>query len=136
MQGQSLAEWLSSEIKHATATNAAGESLTGVRAVAELTGLGIGTISRIANGELKGRPKLATLVALSTGLGRPLADLVELAGDSLGLPSDDDALLTRLQAEASQDPLLAEILTLLRAAPDQDRQAVLTYLRGALGTRQ
>lgn len=133
---QQLAAWLTAEVERASATTETGEHLTGVRAVAHLTNVGEGTISRIMNDKLKGRPKLATLVRLSTGLGRPLADLVEMSGDDLGLPDEDDELVNRLRAEASSDPLLAEILNLLRSAPDQDRRAVLTYLRGALGTRQ
>jgi transcriptional regulator with XRE-family HTH domain len=133
---QQLAEWLAGIVEDAVAEGDDGERLTGVRAVAQLTGVGTGTISRIANNELKGRPKLATLVKLANGLNRPLADLVEMSGAGLGLPSDDDALLARLQAEASLDPLLGEILDLLRSAPSEDRRAVLRYLRGALASRR
>lgn len=122
---QRLAAWLRAEIER-----------TNVRDVAARTGLGTGTISRIANEQLKGRPELGTLVKLADGLNQPLADLVEWAGDDLGLPADDDELVARLQAEAATDPQMAEILRLLRDARPEDRRAVLTYLRGALGSRQ
>lgn len=107
----------------------------GVREIEELTGVAKSTINRIVNGTQKTPPSLDTLVRLSDKLGQPLIDLVEWSGLNPGLPAEDDALVRRLQAEALTDPQLAEILALLRVAPDQDRKAVLTYLRGALGTR-
>jgi transcriptional regulator with XRE-family HTH domain len=123
---QRLAAWLRDE----------AHRRGGVRKVSRLTGVGVSTLSRIINEKLDGRPELETLVKLSEGLNRPLADLVEMAEVDLGLPGADDALLARLRAEASQDPLLAEILTLLRNAPEEDRRAVLKYLRGALSSGQ
>lgn len=122
---QRLAVWLRGEIAR-----------TSVREVAARTGLGTGTISRIANNQLKERPELTTLVKLAEGLHRPLADVVEMTGEGLGLPGEDDDLLARLQAEAASDEQLAEILRLLRQAPEQDRRAVLVYLRGALSSGQ
>lgn len=121
---QRLAAWLRDE----------AHRRGGVRKISRLTGVGVSTLSRIINERLDGRPELETLVKLSEGLNRPLADLVEWAGDDLGLPGTDDDLLLRLRAEASRDPLLAEILALLRTAPEEDRRAVLKYLRGALGS--
>jgi transcriptional regulator with XRE-family HTH domain len=123
---QELADWLREEVVRRG----------GVRPVYRLTGVGIATLSRIMNNKLDGRPELETLVKLAEGLNRPLADLVEMAGDGLGLPDDEDALLIRLRAEATQNPELAEILRLLRDAPPEDRTAVLKYLRGALGSGQ
>lgn len=123
---QRLAAWLREEVRRRG----------GVRKVSQLTSVGVGTLSRIMNEKLDGQPELETLVKLSEGLNRPLADLVEMAEIDLGLPEADDELLTRLRAEASQDPLLAEILTLLRSAPEEDRRAVLKYLRGSLGNGQ
>lgn len=120
-----LAEWLRDEVAR-----------RGVRGVVRDTGVAAGTISRLMNEQNQGRPELETLVKLSQGLGQPLANLVAWAGDPLGLPDEDDALLARLRAEAGLDPQLAEILRLLQDAPEQDRRAVLTYLRGALGSRQ
>lgn len=121
-----LSAWLQREIK-------AREG--GVREIEELTGVAKSTISRIANGTQTTPPSLETLVRLSEHLGQPLIDLVEWAGLNPGLPAEDDALVRRLQAEAQTDPQLAEILALLRTASDQDRKAVLTYLRGALGNQ-
>lgn len=121
---QRLAAWLREEVRRRG----------GVRKVSQLTSVGVGTLSRIMNEKLDGQPELETLVKLSEGLNRPLADLVEMAEIDLGLPDADDELLTRLRAEAAHDPLLAEILTLLRTAPEEDRRAVLKYLRGALGS--
>lgn len=123
---QRLAAWLREEVRRRG----------GVRKVSQATGVGVGTLSRIMNEKLDGQPELETLVKLSEGLNRPLADLVEMAEIDLGLPEADDELLTRLRAEASQDPLLAEILTLLRSAPEEDRRAVLKYLRGSLSNGQ
>lgn len=122
---QRLAAWLRDEVKRRG----------GVRKVSQATGVSVGTLSRIMN-EQQGRPELETLVRLSEGLSQPLADLVEWSEVDLGLPEADDALLARLRAEASRDPLLAEILTLLRDAPPEDRRAVLKYLRGSLGSGQ
>lgn len=123
---QRLAAWLREEVRRRG----------GVRKVSQATGVGAGTISRIMNEKLDGQPELETLVRLSEGLNRPLADLVEMAEVDLGLPEADDELLTRLWAEATHDPLLAEILTLLRDAPEEDRRAVLKYLRGSLSNGQ
>jgi transcriptional regulator with XRE-family HTH domain len=120
-----LAEWLRDEVK------ARGG---GVREIERLTGVAKATLSRLMNGRLKGRPELETLVKLSEGLNRPLADLVEWSGSDLGLPDEDDDLVARLRAEASADPVVAEILLRLRDAPPEDRRAVLRYLRGGLDT--
>lgn len=91
-----------------------------IRVLSEKTGIGTGTLSRIANNQLKEKPELETLMRLALGLKRPLADIVEAAGIDLGLPDDGDAILARLRAQADHDPQMGEILALLLQADEAD----------------
>lgn len=115
-----LARWLQDEMKKRN---------LGVRGLGELTDVSHSVIARLAKSEAA--PELETLAKLASGLGRPLADVVEMAGFSLGLPAQDAALVARLAAQAQGDPLTEEILVLLQHASHENRRAVLAYLRGA-----
>lgn len=119
-----LAEWLRQKVAESS-----------YRDVEAVTDVSRGTLERIAKNKLKESPDLVTLIGL-TKLGKSLADLVEMAGFSLGLPPEDDDTVARLRAAAAYDPQLAEILEALQQANAQDRRAVLTYLRGASRNRQ
>lgn len=118
---QRLADWLSEEVRRAG----------GVRRAAEKAGVAPSTIHRIMHNQLAEKPKLVTLVRLSTTFNRPLEDLVEWAGFPPSSAEQDDADLSRLQLQAQADPLLREILAMLHQTSPADRRAILTYLRGA-----
>jgi transcriptional regulator with XRE-family HTH domain len=117
--GERLRTWLKEELDR-----------TSYRSIEARTGVTHGTLERIIKGR-QGVPELETLDKLASGLGRPLADVVEMAGFSLGLAGEDDELMSRLRAQSLGDPLLGEILALLRDVSMEERRGVLAYLRGS-----
>ncbi|KAB8140723.1 helix-turn-helix transcriptional regulator [Chloroflexia bacterium SDU3-3] len=74
------------------------------------------------------KPRITTLLGIAKALDLPLWQVIAMAGYDLGLPEESQTW-TELQALAQRDNDARLLLDLLLKASEEDRKAVLNYLR-------
>ncbi len=74
------------------------------------------------------KPRITTLLGIARALDLPLWQVIAMAGYDLGLPGQDQAW-NQLQGLAQRDEDVRQLVDLLLQTSDEDRRAVLNFLR-------
>src|SRR6187399_2672243 len=102
-----LAEFLTDKLQH-----------TSYRAMAKRTGVSRGALEAIVNRQTGESPKIGTLTRIARAYGKPLWEVVEMAGAELDMPQNDTNRARRLAQLVERQPKFEHVAKRLLAMVD------------------